>query len=509
MNLHQERIAYRIWNLLAGIGLGLIAILSLPVIFGDLGGERGLVNWFTIFIGTCLSVTLFWWLFIGRKQHVTALRGGLAGALGAIVAYPVVFLMNELILREVSATVGLATLPDRIVHALITALLALLFGGWFTVLLGGLVGGLLAFAQQRLLPIVGDDMAELAAAGTGRVSDFAHNRPVPTAVLAIVLLIVALILIVGSWVWFAPLATGSLAATPDPAGDYQTALARIQAWQAAEAQLPLNPDCQTRLLSHGRQTAKVVVYVHGFTNCPAQFDELGQQLFDAGYNVFVPRMPRHGMADRLTNELATLTAEELVAYADEAVDIAQGLGEEVIVVGLSGGGSVAGWMAQERSDVDSAIVIAPMFGILSIPPFAVRPTTTAALTVPNLFIWWDPATKDAIAGPQYAYPRYATEAVGQLLRLGRHVRDRAATAPPAAGRIVAVTNAVDPAVNNAVFAEIIARWEAAGYPVDTFEFTAEQDLPHDVVDPRQPDAQTGIVYPILIDLVDGAQPDSP
>ena len=145
-----------------------------------------------------------------------------------------------------------------------------------------------------------------------------------------------------------------------------------------------------------------------------------------------------------------------------------------------------------------------MFGIMSLPPFTVKPVANAALTLPNLFMWWDPATKEAIPGPDYAYPRYATEAAGNLLRLGRYVNEQAAEMPPAAGRIVAVTNAVDPAVNNEVFAEIIDRWRATGFPVESHEFAAELNLPHDVVDPRQPDAQVELVYPTLIDLITGS-----
>jgi len=40
----------------------------------------------------------------------------------------------------------------------------------------------------------------------------------------------------------------------------------------------------------------------------------------------------------MTDEQSQLTADELVAYADEMVDIAQGLGEQVIMVGISAGG---------------------------------------------------------------------------------------------------------------------------------------------------------------------------
>lgn len=236
----------------------------------------------------------------------------------------------------------MSTLPDRIVHALVAAFMALVFGGWYTVILGAVIGGIVSLSQGRLLPTIGDDMSDIVEAGTDKVSDFAHRRPVPAFALGLVLLIVLLLLVVGSWVWFVPLATGGLSSKPNPTQDYQTALKAIQGIQEAEDRLAINPECRTKMLTHSRPTEKAIVYIHGFTNCPAQFDQLGQQLSYLGYNVFVPRMPHHGLADLLTGDLSYLTAEELVKYADSSVDIAQGLGEQVTVVGLSGGGSIAG-----------------------------------------------------------------------------------------------------------------------------------------------------------------------
>jgi esterase/lipase len=504
MTEQELRNAFRVWNLIAGLVIGLAAILSLPLIFGDLGGERGFFNWFTIFIGAFLTGLFFWWLLIGRTRRPTIMRGSLAGALSAILAYPFVFLLSELLLREVSSAIGLSTLPDRLLHALTTSLLALIFGGWFTILIGILVGGVLAGLQRRLLPVVGDEMSDLVEAGADRVSDFRQDRPVLFVLGGVVLVLVLVILVIGSWVWFAPLATGGLVSRPGPALDYDGAIAAYEAIVAAEDQLLLNPNCRSSLSTHGAQTEKVVVYLHGYTACPYQFRELGQEFFDQGYNVFVPRMPHHGFSDRVTEVQAELTAEELVAYADEAVDIAQGLGEEVIVIGLSGGASAAGWLAQERADVDQAIVIAPMYGILSIPPFAVKPVTTAALTIPNIFVWWDPATKEAMPGTENSYPRFSTRAIGQLLRLGRHVQDAATDTPPVAGRVVAVTNPADHAVNNAVFDDIVERWRTSGYPVETYVFPAELSLPHDVIEPGHPQARTEVVYPLLIDLANGA-----
>ena len=52
------------------------------------------------------------------------------------------------------------------------------------------------------------------------------------------------------------------------------------------------------------------------------------------------------------------TAEELAGFTMETIDIAQGLGDCVVVGGHSGGGTIATWVAQNHRDVDRVIAIA-------------------------------------------------------------------------------------------------------------------------------------------------------
>src|SRR5256885_13724450 len=104
----------------------------------------------------------------------------------------------------------------------------------------------------------------------------------------------------------------------------------------------VNPVCRTRLYTHGRQVERSLVLLHGFTNCPRQFDELGRRFFERGWNVLIPRYPRHGYSDRLTTAIAELRAEHLMAVADRSLLAASGLGERVVVTGLSLGAILTG-----------------------------------------------------------------------------------------------------------------------------------------------------------------------
>ena len=129
----------------------------------------------------------------------------------------------------------------------------------------------------------------------------------------------------------------------------------------------MNPVCQLKLITHDRKVERAIILVHGYTNCPQQFNTLGQQFYDLGYNVLIAPLPHHGLADRMIEEHGLLTAEELAAYADETVDLAQGLGDQVVMMGISAGGVTTAWAAQHRSDIDLAVIISPAFGFKTDP----------------------------------------------------------------------------------------------------------------------------------------------
>src|SRR6187455_224069 len=201
-----------------------------------------------------------------------------------------------------------------------------------------------------------------------------------------VLAVLAVLLVVVGYLGLVPPNVSALASHPHPALDYADAVQRIEAARAQEAGR-LKPECMTQFLTHGQKTARVVAFAHGYTNCPQQFLALGQQFYDLGYNVLLMPMPHHGLTDRLTDDLTHLTAEELVAYADQVIDIEQGLGDYTVFAGLSGAGNVAGWAGQTRADLDQAVMIEPIFEVQEIP----RPATVLAVNVvlmmPDTFSW--------------------------------------------------------------------------------------------------------------------------
>jgi esterase/lipase len=283
-----------------------------------------------------------------------------------------------------------------------------------------------------------------------------------------------------------------------PARTRAEALDRARAMMALDT-AEILPAARTALYDTGETAPLAVVLLHGLTNHPGQFAQFAPLLRERGVNVVVPRMPYHGYVDRMTDAIAALRAEELVACAYEAVDIARGLGERVAVLGISMGGLLCAHLAQYRADVDLSVPVAPDFGLLDFPRAVTSLIGLVVRALPNMFVWWDPRIKQA-QRPATAYPRFSTHALMQTVRIGDDVY-LAAPRGPSAKRIVVVNNAADPAVNNGSTDAVVARWQrkrAHGIELCTYD-----DLPknHDIIDPDNPLARTEIVYPRLLDIL--------
>lgn len=300
-----------------------------------------------------------------------------------------------------------------------------------------------------------------------------------------------------------PVDMPSPAAEPRPADSLDEAMARFDKVARREAGQDLIPECRSRLLASGERTARAIVLFHGYTNCPAMFVKLGEELADRGYNVYIPLAPEHGESDREHSTLAHLTTEELITYANESVDIAAGLGDEVTVLGLSGGGAIAAYAAQFREDVDLALTIAPFFGLRSVP----APLTSALVNLADLlppFAWGIP---ESMASGSGQYAPYAgldqnTRSAAAYMRLGQMILADAALNPHGAGRTVTLVNEGDDTVNNGLADELTSRWrELVSSMTSEYRFPASLGLPHDLIGPDRVDQRTSEVYPVLMDLL--------
>ena len=297
--------------------------------------------------------------------------------------------------------------------------------------------------------------------------------------------------------------TSSFRLSSSPIQDYPAALGKIQAMQSAETAQPgFDPDLQTILVTHGQKTRRAVLWFHGYTAAVPQFRQLAEQCFDRGYNVLVPCLPHHGFKDRLSPETSRVKRQELVQFTGAMVDWMHGLGDEIVVGGLSMGGALACWVAQERPDVKTVVIVAPFLGAKIIPTHLTRIVATATQILPDSRQWWDPELKADLAGPDYGYVQHSTHSLGQILKLGFQVADAARRRPPAAAEIWMALNDNDPSVNNEIAGRLAASWQQAGAKnVRIFRFPAALGLPHDLISIEQPHANPRLVYSELMKMV--------
>ena len=265
----------------------------------------------------------------------------------------------------------------------------------------------------------------------------------------------------------------------------------------------VNPLCHTRVYTHGERVKRSLVLLHGFTNCPQQFDALGRQFFDRGWNVVIPRYPRHGYTDRLNTSIGELRADHLTAVANRAAEVGAGLGERLTVAGLSLGAILSGLLAHSRGDIQRAVLIAPMLGLKPLPGPALTAISAAAKALPNFYMWWSNELKDSLA-PPYGYPRFATHAYAALFDCGRQLVRSAREEPPRAKSIAVITNAGEPRLENRFTYRLVESWRRHGADVETFEFPASDKLTHDLIDPGNAAQRTDHVYPVVTRLIEGA-----
>ena len=269
---------------------------------------------------------------------------------------------------------------------------------------------------------------------------------------------------------------------------------------------PLNPLCHPQLLTHGTRTQRVVVLLHGVSSCPRAFVDFAPLLFARGANVLALRMPENGYADRATDALGRLTAEALRAWGDAAVDIAAGLGDEVVVLGISAGGTVAAWCGQNRPEVARAVLVAPMFGLANLGPGLNAAIMRVTLLLPDFSIWKDPILRRRLAGLPQVAVRQSSRATGEILRLGHAVLRQAGTTRAATPAAAVVSNGNDSAVDNGMTEGLAAAWQRRGVRVRRFAFARSHGLGHELVDPLEPGADPALTYPVLVSLIEGRDP---
>ncbi|MEZ5755205.1 MAG: alpha/beta fold hydrolase [Paracoccaceae bacterium] len=172
--------------------------------------------------------------------------------------------------------------------------------------------------------------------------------------------------VAGFALWFGVPRTGL-----DPAIDFSEANipADVQAYviQREAAFSDIRPGDGKRILwarEAGVRTPLAIVYIHGFSASPAEIRPVPDEVAKAlGANLFFTRLAGHG---RDGAAMGQASAEDWLFDMAEAMAIGRRLGDRVIVIGTSTGGTLAALAAtdpQLNEGLAGTVLISPNFGV--------------------------------------------------------------------------------------------------------------------------------------------------
>jgi carboxylesterase len=107
-------------------------------------------------------------------------------------------------------------------------------------------------------------------------------------------------------------------------------------------------------LSHVGTNGCGVVVIHGFTGNPSSMRSVAEAFVAAGYSVEMPRLPGHGttLADMMSTSWSDWSACVSAVYADLATRVSN-----VVVVGLSMGGTLTAYLAARHPEIAGIVTI--------------------------------------------------------------------------------------------------------------------------------------------------------
>jgi esterase/lipase len=153
-----------------------------------------------------------------------------------------------------------------------------------------------------------------------------------------------------------PVYTNSLPVVPAEASALEQYIA------ANEAQHKVKPQNEARIVwandSAKQKTAYAIVYLHGFSASQEEGAPVHKAIAKKfGCNLYLARLAEHGIDT--TEAMQNLTAEKYWETVKQAYSIGKQLGNKVILMGTSTGGSNALQLAANFPDVSALVLLSP------------------------------------------------------------------------------------------------------------------------------------------------------
>lgn len=123
----------------------------------------------------------------------------------------------------------------------------------------------------------------------------------------------------------------------------------------------IKPDNKARIIwfdSIPKKTEYSMVYLHGFSASQKEGDPIHKNLAKKfGCNLYLPRLTGHGIDEE--KPMLTLTANQLIESAKEAIAVGMKIGEKVILLTTSTGGTYGLYLAENQPDIAAIVLYSP------------------------------------------------------------------------------------------------------------------------------------------------------
>lgn len=194
----------------------------------------------------------------------------------------------------------------------------------------------------------------------------------------------------------------------------------LEAYVASqESKHKVRPGCEAQIVwsdTSKRKTPYAVVYLHGFSATQMEGDPTHRRFAkEFGCNMYLARLSDHGIDT--TEALLYYTPDRVWATAKEALAIGRQLGEKVIIMSTSTGGTLALKLAAEYpDDVDALINLSPNIALKH--PAAFIANNPWGLQIARLIVGGKYNVSDSNEEEsKYWTKKYRLEAVSQMEEL--------------------------------------------------------------------------------------------
>lgn len=158
-----------------------------------------------------------------------------------------------------------------------------------------------------------------------------------------------------------------------------------------------------------------ILAIHGFTGTTQSMRSLGEAFADAGYTVLGPRLTGHGISPE---EMEKADFKDWLQDVEEALDELRLHADKIFITGLSMGGALTLYLAENYDDI---LGIIPINAALDMTEFKAFYQTQKAMGVTFVEGIGSDIKKPGIT--ELAYTKTPVKSMKELLDLMKYVRD--------------------------------------------------------------------------------------